>query len=81
MADDKPDTEKEAEVTPKGAVEVDEKDLDKAEGGISAIPCPPQLLLNFTKTLTTTRWCRRCRNSQSWGGLSVDPPTQLGEEI
>jgi hypothetical protein len=31
MTDQKPDQEKEA--TPKGAVEVDEKDLDKASGG------------------------------------------------
>ena len=34
MADENP--EKEEEVTPKGAVEVDEEDLDKAAGGVSS---------------------------------------------
>ena len=52
MTEEKP--EKETEVTPKGAVEVDEKDLDKAEGGISGYSVPTDTSsINFAKTLTT----------------------------
>ncbi len=50
MADEQP--EKETEVTPKGAVEVDEKDLDNAEGGISSYSTPTDSSLNFTKPAT-----------------------------
>ena len=51
MADEKSEQEKEA--TPKGAVEVDEQDLDKAEGGISSYSTPTDSSsLNFTKPAT-----------------------------
>lgn len=34
MADEQPDKEK--EITPKGAIELDESDLDQASGGVSS---------------------------------------------
>jgi hypothetical protein len=46
MADEKRETEE--EVTPKGAVEVDEKDLDQAAGGASEVPMD-QISLNYSK--------------------------------
>ena len=52
MTDKKPDEK--TEVKPEGAVEVDEKDLDKAEGGISSYSAPSDpFSLNFTKAATT----------------------------
>ena len=49
MADDQPD--KETAVTPKGAVEVDEKDLDQAAGGVSSGGDLPteSISLNYSK--------------------------------
>jgi hypothetical protein len=48
MADGKP--EKENEVTPEGAVEVDESDLDQASGGISSYSTPTDSFsLNYSK--------------------------------
>ena len=49
MAEDK--RENEEEVTPKGAVEVDEKDLDQAAGGMSSGGDLPtdSVSLNYTK--------------------------------
>ncbi len=49
MADEQP--EKETEVTPKGAVEIDEETLDQAAGGIIIINSTPadSLSLNFSK--------------------------------
>lgn len=51
MADEKPVQEK--EVTPKGAVEVDEKDLEQAEGGISGYSAPT--IDDFNKKITTVQ--------------------------
>ena len=51
MTEEKPDKKNEGK--PEGAVEVDEKDLDKAEGGISSYSVPTDSFsLNFTKTAT-----------------------------
>jgi hypothetical protein len=49
MADEQPN--KETKVTPKGAVEMDEKDLDRAEGGASTGDDAPteSISLNFAK--------------------------------
>ncbi len=48
MTDEQP--EKEEEVTPKGAVEVNEEDLDQAAGGISSYSKPEESLsLNYNK--------------------------------
>ena len=49
MAEEQPD--KETAVTPKGAVEVDEKDLDQAQGGMSSGGDLPteSVSLNYTK--------------------------------
>lgn len=52
MTDKKPDEE--SEVTPKGAVEVKEEELDKAAGGISGYSAPSDpYSINFAKTLTS----------------------------
>lgn len=49
MADEQPD--KETAVTPKGAVEVDEKDLDQAAGGaVDAFRPTGDVSLNYSKT-------------------------------
>ena len=48
MADEQPD--KEREVAPKGAVEVDEEKLDEAAGGISSYSKPTDSFsLNYSK--------------------------------
>jgi hypothetical protein len=49
MADEQP--EKEDEVTPKGAVEIDEESLDQAAGGIIIINSQPadNVSLNYSK--------------------------------
>ena len=47
MADDKRANEE--EVTPKGAVEVDEKDLDQAAGGATGEIPMDQVSLNYSK--------------------------------
>ena len=48
MADEKADNEN--EVTPKGAVEVEEEDLDQASGGISGYSKPTESIsLNYNK--------------------------------
>jgi hypothetical protein len=51
MIDEQPD--KESEVTPKGAVEVSEEELDQAAGGASGGDLPSESLsLNFSKIET-----------------------------
>ncbi len=62
MADEQPEQEK--EVTPKGAVEVDEKDLDKAEGGFS---------INFTKTATTDPLVQKVAPTDVLAGPGAGP--------
>ena len=47
------DDKKENEVTPEGAVEVDESDLDKAAGGISSYSKPTDQQLKLTPTAPT----------------------------
>jgi hypothetical protein len=53
MTDKKPDQEK--QVTPEGAVEVDEKDLEQAAGGSLNFTRPTESLsINFTRVETET---------------------------
>ena len=67
MTDKKPDQEQ--EVPPKGVVEVDEKDLDEAEGGISSYSVPTDSFsLNFTRNVTTDPL------TQKVAPTSVGPP-------
>jgi hypothetical protein len=51
MSDEQP--EKETEITPKGAVEVNEEDLDQAAGGASEVPMD-QVSLNYSKIVFDT---------------------------
>ena len=72
MADEQPEQEK--EVTPKGAVEVDEKDLDKAEGGFFAYSVPTDSSsLNFTKTLTSDPLVQKVAPTDVLAGPGAGP--------
>ena len=72
MADEQPD--KETAVTPKGAVEVDEKDLDKAEGGISSYSVPTDTSsINFTKTLTPDSLVQKVTPTDALAGPGSGP--------
>jgi hypothetical protein len=72
MADEQPEQEKEG--TPKGAVEVDEKDLDKAEGGISSYSVPSDSFsLNFTKTATTDPLVQKVAPTEVLAGPGAGP--------
>ena len=72
MADEQP--EKEKEVKPKGAVEVDEKDLDKAKGGFFAYSPPTDSFsLNFTKTATTDPLVQKVAPTEVLAGPGAGP--------
>jgi hypothetical protein len=66
MADEK--REQEEEVTPKGAVEVDEKDLDQAAGGAAEVPMD-QVSLNYSKIVFDTSTQRVAPQDASIGLL------------
>jgi hypothetical protein len=66
MADEKRETEE--EVTQKGAVEVDEKDLDQAAGGAGEIPMD-QVSLNYSKIVFDTSTQRVAPQDPSIGLL------------
>ena len=71
MADEQPD--KEASVTKKGAVEVDEKDLDKAAGGFFAYSPTDSSSLNFTKTATTDSLVQKVAPTEVLAGPGSGP--------
>ena len=66
MTDQQPD--KENEVTPEGAVEVNEEDLDQAAGGASGIPME-QVSLNYSKIVFDTSTQRVAPQDASIGLL------------
>ena len=66
MADEQPD--KENEVTPKGAVEVNEEDLDQAAGGAAEVPMD-QVSLNYSKIVFDTSTQRLAPQDASIGLL------------
>ena len=66
MADEQPD--KENEVTPKGAVEVNEEDLDQAAGGAAEVPMD-QVSLNYSKIVFDTSTQRVAPQDASIGLL------------
>ena len=66
MTDEQP--EKEEEVTPKGAVEVNEEDLDQAAGGASEVPMD-QVSLNYSKIVFDTSTQRVAPQDASIGLL------------
>ena len=66
MSDEKP--QKDSEATPKGAAEIDEKDLDKAAGGAES------LSLNFSKLEAMQKV--QPQSPAGWTGPVTLPPDE-----
>jgi hypothetical protein len=75
MADEQPN--KEEEVTPKGAVEVKEEDLDRAAGGISGYSAPTidDVSMNYNKIDTNLVQKVAPTDLKSAGQISPDVKT------
>ena len=67
MTDEQPD--KETEVTPKGAVEVNEEDLDQVAGGAASEVPMDQISLNYSKIVFDTSTQRVAPQDASIGLL------------